>query len=344
MSNNFNQTLIDSELAITVSEGLILTSLFHWALCGILTVQIFLYHKTFPRDRLFIRIISYLIYAMELSQTALVARKVYLECGKGFGDPDSLLHSRMDGADAAFVAKTGLVGLLCQCFSAWRIWVLSRSKPMVASVVILSLLSTIATFVGGAQMIHVDFGGSHLPKEISTTVWALSSALCNTVIAAFMYLILKRSKTNVPKGTRSLINQILWLIVTTGTLTALMAFSALGLLVAFGNADLYLPVIFLIGKVEANSYFAVLNSRVRLSSGAHDSNVPYYADHEVVSGRFGVSLGSTGSTARRSTLQLQVHVQRRVELTPPPMSYHERDSDDGGVADDGKKDGSALEA
>ncbi|KAF9259078.1 hypothetical protein L218DRAFT_963948 [Marasmius fiardii PR-910] len=334
MSGN-NQTSLD-ELAIvvTVSEALIMTSFFHWGLFGILTLQIFLYHKAFPKDKLAIRAISYLIYAMEASQTALVSRKVYLLCGQRFGNTDLFLRSRIDGADAAFVAKTGLVGALCQCFSAWRIWVLSRSKPMVTSVVLLSLLSTFATFYGGVDILRLPAHDIklNLPKDPSTIIWASSSALCDTTIAIFMYMILNRSKTSVQPGTRDVITRLLWLVVTTGTLTAhfvlaLMSYFALAFLLGFPSADIYIPIIYLIGKVEANSYFAVLNSRIRLRT-QDDANAPHYSDREVVSGRFEVQLGDSviELDARRPAVQLEVHVQQQVELTTtPPASYHEED-------------------
>ncbi|KAG7088955.1 hypothetical protein E1B28_012900 [Marasmius oreades] len=265
---------------------------------------------------------------MEALQTVWVARKVYLFCGNGFGNATFIPDGRVDWADEAFVVKTGIVGLLCQCFSAWRIWVLSRSKVMTVSVIILSLLSTVATFAGGAHMIELEYS---FPKDITMIIWASSSALCDTIIAIFMGLILKRSKVRVQMGTRTLITKILWLTVTTGTLTAFMALCALALLVAFPSAVLYFPVIVLIGKVEANSYLAVLNSRIRLGSSREDTHRPY-SDFEA---RFEAELGNSVSESRRS---VQVHVQQRVELPPPPVLPTSA------IPKDGTKNTQALEA
>ncbi|KAG7088953.1 hypothetical protein E1B28_012898 [Marasmius oreades] len=308
-------SMMSLDEAIVVSKTLILTSLFHWGLFGILTVQIFLYHKSFSRDKLAIRVIFYWIYIMEAVQTVWVARKVYLFCGSGFGNATFILDGRLDWADEAFVVKTGIVGLLCQCFSAWRIWVLSRSKVMTVSVIILSLLSTAATFAGGARMIELGFS---FPKDFTTNVWAASSALCDTTIAIFMGVILKRSKGRVQIGTRTLITKILWLTVTTGALTAFMALSALVLLLISPSAVFYFPVIVLIGKVEANSYLAVLNSRILLG-GSRDNTQTPYSDFDA---RFEAELSHAVSESR---LVVQVHVQQRVEVSLPvlPTSFRE---------------------
>ncbi|KAG7088951.1 hypothetical protein E1B28_012896 [Marasmius oreades] len=302
---------------LSVLGILIFTSLVHWALFGILTVQIFLYHKSFSRDKLAIRAISYSIYIMEAFQTAWVARKLYLVCGSGFGNWLSLVIrvGTVDWGNEAFVVTTGLVGLLCQCFSAWRIWVLSRSKVMTVSVLILSLLSTAATFAGGARLLGDIFNSnSFLVRDVNTILWAASSALCDTTITIFMGVILKRSKIRVQQGTRTLITKILWLIVTTGALTTLMAACALVFFVVFpalGALYLYM-IIILIGKVEAVSYLAVLNSRVRPGSSRDDTHTPYSA-FAVASAGFEPECNSV-SLSRRS---IQVHVQRQVELPLP---------------------------
>ncbi|KAG7088964.1 hypothetical protein E1B28_012909 [Marasmius oreades] len=318
------------EAIVMLSETLILTSLFHWGLFGILTVQMFLYHKSFSRDKLAIRVVFYSIYIMEALQTVWVARKVYLFCGSGSRNASyDLLESmiRVDWGDEAIIVKTGIVGLLCQCFSAWRIWVLSRSKVMTISVVILSLLSAAATaaFAGSAYIIEflvsID-SNSLLTRDITTILWTASSALCDTIIVIFMGLILKRSKVKVQQGTRTLITKILWLTVTTGALTALMALFALILLVApIGAVGAWLPAAMLIGKVEANSYLAVLNSRIRLGSSGDDTHKPYSA-FAVASAGFEVELGNSVSESRHS---VQVHVQQRVEVSLPvlPPSFRE---------------------
>ncbi|KAG7087938.1 hypothetical protein E1B28_011983 [Marasmius oreades] len=265
---------------------------------------------------------------MEALQTAWVARKLYLFSGSGFGNVTLLFDNQVDWADEAFVIKTGIVGLLCQCFSAWRIWVLSRSKIMIVSVVILSLLSTAATFVGGAHIIQLgalDLN-SVLTRDTITIIWATCSALCDTTISIFMGLILKRSKVRVQQGTRTLITKVLWLTVTTGALTALMmtlglaptAFMALSalvlLLISPRVADSYLPIIMLMGKVESNSYLAVLNSRLRLGSRRDDTHTPYYSAFAVASAGFEVELGNSRSRSlHRPSSEREARPRRTIQ-------------------------------
>ncbi|KAL0573182.1 hypothetical protein V5O48_008775 [Marasmius crinis-equi] len=231
-------------------------------------VQLYVYLSAFPRDRLFIKILFVIIFASEAAQTATLTRNLLTTRGDGAGNVIFVLDPPLNSTQPSFVIKTGIVAFLGQSFSAWRIWILSRSRVMVALVIILSLLSTVSTFVGASQMLRL--GTVNLPKTITTSIWAASSALCDTTIAVCMCRILLPGTRNVTT-TRNLIRRILWLTVTTGTLTALAAFTALILLLSFPRADLFVPVILLIGKVEANSYFAVLNSRIRLRSASASS-------------------------------------------------------------------------
>ncbi|KAG7088965.1 hypothetical protein E1B28_012910 [Marasmius oreades] len=250
---------------------------------------------------------------MEALQTAWVARKLYLNCAIDFGVlfVNVAGSTIVDWGDEAFVVTTGLVGLLCQCFSAWRIWILSRSKVMTVSVLILSLLSTATTFAGAAHIIEWNIFdlNSVLVRDVNTILWTASSALCDTTITIFMGLILKRSKIRVQQGTRTLITKILWLIVTTGALTTFMAICVLVLFLILPPQVLYI-IIILLGKVEAISYLAVLNSRVRPGSSRDDVHMQYSA-FAVASAGFEAECNSV-SEPRRS---IQVHIQR--QATPP---------------------------
>ncbi|KAL0573183.1 hypothetical protein V5O48_008776 [Marasmius crinis-equi] len=262
------------------------------------------YLSAFPRDKLFIKILFITIFAMEAAQTVIITQFVVETGRESIKNVAVALHPTVDWMGVSFVVKTGLVAFLGQSFSAWRIWILSRSRVMVALVVIPSVMSATAAFVCSYHVRRLDM--ANLPKTLTISIWAASSALCDMTIAACMCRILLPGTRKVTT-TRNLIRRILWLTVTTGTLTALAAFVALILLLSFPRADLFVLAVLLIGKVEANSYFAVLNSRIRLRSvstssteyGAFEANLSASPAHsereEVVLASFSVRQEDDGS-------------------------------------------------
>lgn len=74
------------------------------------------------------------------------------------------------------------------------------------------------------------------------------------------------------------IRSIVWAFwsIAHASYLALFALTALITLLASPTSNLFIPVFLLIGKVEANSYLAVLNSRIRLPDVADTSS-----DHDL---------------------------------------------------------------
>ncbi|KAI0683983.1 hypothetical protein C8T65DRAFT_683473 [Cerioporus squamosus] len=143
---------------------------------------------------------------------------------------------------------TAAVSFVVQCFFAWRIWMLSRSK----------VLTGVVIFVHGAGIA----GGVVLVIIQANAVEAslnrvMVSVLVDAIIAGSMaYLVrhmLLRSKTGI-KQSDAMIHKLIWLGVETGALTAVVALVyAIALYLA--RRALVLP------KLYSNTFLVSLNNR-----------------------------------------------------------------------------------
>ncbi|KIM34606.1 hypothetical protein M413DRAFT_161393, partial [Hebeloma cylindrosporum] len=61
-----------------------LGSLLHWGLFGVLSNQVYLYSAAFPKDPLRTKVVVYLIYALEVTQTVLITRSTFVAFVYGF--------------------------------------------------------------------------------------------------------------------------------------------------------------------------------------------------------------------------------------------------------------------
>ncbi|KAK0454323.1 hypothetical protein EV421DRAFT_2029418 [Armillaria borealis] len=240
--------------------------LLHWGLFGTLSVQLYLYYLAFPKDRKFTKCLVYGIYVVELVQTMLLTHDAFASFGYGFGDFEALTEVRFSwlivpimGAAAAFVG---------QCFYAYRIFILSRSRIVPTFVICVSLTSYVAAIIAGVYTFEAgDITKLNNRKtSIAIGIWCGGSALCDVVIAICMTYYLMRSNTGF-RRTQILVTKLIRLTIETGSLTAVVALVTIILFLAFPHQAFYGTPALIISKMYANTIYMVLNSRIRIMGG-----------------------------------------------------------------------------
>ncbi|KAF9451108.1 hypothetical protein P691DRAFT_663913, partial [Macrolepiota fuliginosa MF-IS2] len=109
--------------------------LFNIGLCGVLAAQVHTYHVAFPKDRLYIKLLVYIVFVLELVQSILIMHDAYFTYVNRFGVFDAVYQQ---GTYAWFAIPifTGIVGCLVQISYAYRIYTLRPSKPLYWAVTI----------------------------------------------------------------------------------------------------------------------------------------------------------------------------------------------------------------
>ncbi|KAJ7195948.1 hypothetical protein GGX14DRAFT_376570, partial [Mycena pura] len=114
----------------------IVACLLHWGLFGILTIQLYLYYEAFPNDRLFINCLVYGVYTVELTRTILITRDSFTAFGYGFGNISALTDIHLNWLTVPVMG--GFVACVGQCFYAYRIYILSKSRMLTTLIVAVS--------------------------------------------------------------------------------------------------------------------------------------------------------------------------------------------------------------
>ncbi|KAF8959898.1 hypothetical protein BDZ97DRAFT_1666590, partial [Flammula alnicola] len=195
--------------------------LWNWGLLGVLTVQVYMYFMSFPEDRLVLKTTVYGVFVLEALQTILLTSSEFKMLATNFANPAGL--DQVDLIWFSVPMLSGIVATISQIFYAYRLKVITKNKYLVGSIVLLSLVQ-----LGGAIALGVQnkeaglfsrlFSNQSKQSFITTTVWEVSSALCDVLIAVYMTYHLRRQDTGI-KQTQALLSRIIRLTVQTGTFT-----------------------------------------------------------------------------------------------------------------------------
>ncbi|KAK0483078.1 hypothetical protein EDD18DRAFT_754036 [Armillaria luteobubalina] len=248
------------------SGPLIVGYLLNWGLFGTLTVQLYLYYLAFPKDRRFVKILVYGIYILELIQAILVAYDAFAVFGYGFGDLDALTDRHFNWLVVPTMG--GIAASVGQGFYAYRIFILSRSRIVVAFIVFVSLTSFVAAIIAGICSFPEGYlNPNNRIMSISIGISGAGYVLCDIVIAICMTYYLMRSKPSF-HHTQILVTKLIRLIIETGSLTVATALMVPILyFMPFPQQTFFITPALIVSKLYANTIYMVLNSRIRIMGG-----------------------------------------------------------------------------
>ncbi|KAJ6626601.1 hypothetical protein B0H10DRAFT_1997836 [Mycena sp. CBHHK59/15] len=248
---------------------ILLGTQFNWALLGTLTLQIYMFHVSFPKEKIAIKALVYSIFILDLLQTALSSHFAYGMLVTNWGNPAILPNPPW--TNAAIPVITGLVSAPVQFFFAWRIYVLKKDSrytiPVCSLIIALALIQSATAMAGG---IKFDIATKPIVNErmilILGEVWLITSVVCDVLIASSMLIILSQYRQATPwKETDRLITKLTYHTIETGAVTAVVAIVDLAFF--FGTPPgTYLAGIpsFMLGKIYSNVMMANLNARTRM--------------------------------------------------------------------------------
>lgn len=284
-----------------IAGPILLGYLFHWGLFGVLSVQIYTYHVSFPNDSRVTKSLVYFVYCIEVAQTIILTHDCWKTYAEGFGN-----LAAVDSTHLIWLAVPVFVGIVScpvQMYYAYRVYVLSRSRVLYIVICVIALLqgsSAIAEGVAGFQI--GNFHDLARLSFVSCSIWLAGSAACDFIITCSMvYLLLKRN-SRIPE-THTTIIRLVQLIVETGMLTACAALLELILFLGFPNDSFHATVAFILAKLYSNSLLVLFNNRKQISrSGpsSHQFSLPRVGGSHS-EGSTNISLPKTSIRVERST-------------------------------------------
>ncbi|KAF9523765.1 hypothetical protein CPB83DRAFT_862249 [Crepidotus variabilis] len=253
-----------------IAGPLLVGHLLNWALFGVLSMQIYMYHLAFPNDPPRSKALSYGVYVFEAVQTFILTQTAFHAFADGFGN---LLYLDEIGTIWFSVPiMSGIVAFVAQTFYAYRIKVLSDSKIVASFVVLLAVVQLGGAIATGVMSERAKYSSKFLGTDslITTGIWNGGSALCDTIIAICMTVYLARRNTGMAH-TRNLVKKIIRLTVETGSLTAVIALLNFVLALLPGHPTYYMATAGILGKLYSNSMMAVFNSRIQMAEGVNST-------------------------------------------------------------------------
>ncbi|EJD01885.1 uncharacterized protein FOMMEDRAFT_108898 [Fomitiporia mediterranea MF3/22] len=210
-------TAIPSDIA-NIAGPILFADFIHWGFFGILTVQVYLYCYAFPRDSTAFKALVYSIYLAETAQALLLTHDAVIMYARHFGDVSAL-----DAVETAWLAipvLSGIVSCAVQLCYTYRIYILSKSKPLAFGISVIAATQAVAGIVGGVQAHRAaKYSSVNSKAFVAITIWLGGSALCDLAIAASMTVLLRRSDSGM-RATHALLSKIIRLIIETGSLTS----------------------------------------------------------------------------------------------------------------------------
>ncbi|KAJ7176114.1 hypothetical protein C8R43DRAFT_975024 [Mycena crocata] len=226
----------------------------------VLIAQQLTYFKTSGRDPLYMKIFVWVIFFIEVANSAFDISYMYEPLILHYGAfPDNLPTVFMTQPLCII-----LVGLPIQMFFIWRIRKLTGSNILPA---IIMLFALAAAGGGLATSLRVP-GTKHFSKIPnlfrSAEVWLISEAITDLLIAASLSIALQRSKTGFAL-TDTVVDKIIRMTVQTGMITALFSILDMVSFLTITDATLNFMWNIPISKLYSNALLSTLNARTELN-------------------------------------------------------------------------------
>ncbi|TBU55403.1 hypothetical protein BD310DRAFT_795576, partial [Dichomitus squalens] len=107
-----------------------------WGLQGALTVQVYLYHLSFPADSRALKMLVYLVMIYEWVQTSLVTSYAMEVHVYDFGNVASIVQYHNTWFSVPIMSAG--ISFVVQCYFCWLIWAFSRLKVVTGVVLFVS--------------------------------------------------------------------------------------------------------------------------------------------------------------------------------------------------------------
>ncbi|EKM49661.1 uncharacterized protein PHACADRAFT_214190 [Phanerochaete carnosa HHB-10118-sp] len=284
-------------------------------LSGIVSAQVYMYTRVYSNDRIGVKCMVALVWVMDLLHTCLICVASWMDLVERFGDWDL---DRITWSVGASVALTALVTFLVHCFLIYRIYMISNGNLyLTAPLAVLAFFRLVAATISTSEMIRLSSYQGFVHQYGYVFTMGLGSAVAlDIVITAAMCFYLRRSKSRF-STMNDVIDTLMLYTVETGMITCVTTIASLACWVTMRKNLIFLGLHFTISKLYANSFLAILNSRVtlgagRCTSGAADKRLPIMLS-DLSKASSSTKWQRTGSSANKA---LEINVETTVDISP----------------------------
>ncbi|KAJ3929909.1 MAG: hypothetical protein NXY57DRAFT_1014645 [Lentinula lateritia] len=238
--------------------------LFNWCLFGVLTVQVYIYARSFKADKTWMKTLVYTIFLIETAQTALTGADMYYWFVTGYGNLSRFTKSYLSPIDIPLFAA--IISLIVQVFFCHRIYGLQKSFwPICALIFLISLMQASCALYGAVTGLIANSGVHEAEVNQRIVIaWLSGTAIADTIIAAMMILLLIKFRKEEFHHSIDIMTRIVRLTVETNAVTSSVAIiTIIVFLVHPDTSDFYTPTA-VMGKLYSNTLLVTFNNRIAL--------------------------------------------------------------------------------
>ncbi|KAH8814443.1 hypothetical protein DL96DRAFT_413035 [Flagelloscypha sp. PMI_526] len=233
-------------------------------LFGVLTVQYYLYHVSFPKDSSWIKCLALLVWLFELGHQISISHSAYVIMISNYGSLRALFQCPKSIQSLSIFACS--VSFTVRGFYIYRLWRFRRSWVLVIFLSILPCASTglymYTTVLGFMEPNLILYGQKHWPLIIASGV--LSACADVSVTFCMCVVLFKRKQQDGLESTRSVVDKLILWSLESGLFPTIFI---IGMAVSSAiSKDSFIWIAFWLVTCRAysNSFFAMLNGRVFL--------------------------------------------------------------------------------
>ncbi|KAJ7839578.1 hypothetical protein B0H14DRAFT_3869710 [Mycena olivaceomarginata] len=246
--------------SITASQ--LIGSLLNFYLFGVLSVQVYVYHACFPKDKASIKYLVYLIFLFMALSTCLNAADAYFWYASGFGNLIQFSKAHI----SPFYTPIGgsIIASVIQMFFCYRIWIIKKSAVYLSiAIAIISLIQAIGGLGGGIK-----------------AMWLIGDACADVMIAGTMTVLLTQASRENHRQTNDLVKRIVRLIIETNALSASVAIISLILFAGVPGTNYFICPTMILPGIYANTLLVTFNNRAFAAGGGNlTQQTPSFADN-----------------------------------------------------------------
>lgn len=243
-----------------IQIGIVISSF----LFGITTLQAFFYYINYPKDALYLKCFSVVVWILELGGMIFAGHLLYSAAITPYRENPLLMFLDPPYQILATILASNMSGCVVQLYFVERV----RRFTKLLWIAIICWTLILYTFTGTLVIVVVAFKSGLVEYTLHwrwlTISGLIVSATVDIFVAIMMCWNLGRQRGSLFRQSATLVDKIIMMTITTGLMTSLVAVTAAVLTVTLPYHLIYLGVYICLARVYANSYFASLNARHNL--------------------------------------------------------------------------------
>ncbi|KAJ7934281.1 hypothetical protein B0H13DRAFT_650201 [Mycena leptocephala] len=269
---------------ILLTAPMLAGSQVNWALISALALQVYKFHVCFPKERTWIKALVYMLFLLQLAQTAIMSHFAFELLCLRWGEPTAFV--KLPWSSLLSPISGGVTSTVVQIFFARRIFVLKGdtlwARVVAVAIVLLALMQGLAGIINTA-IFAITKEVSQL-EHLGTGVkfWLIGSAVCDVTITVTMSFILTEYRSNTPwQKTDTLITKLIFNTVETGAVTTIVATVEIVLFILFPATNLDQLPAYMLGPLYAIVLVVSLNARAGMGTQSGLIHTALSGDHEL---------------------------------------------------------------